>query len=79
MAKLEQEVSTITSGGFDAVITDVVTSRATDQLEGYVMTSYQGQKSVVWDYQGICRDNPPDLNLDMHKPELAFVQTLKRQ
>lgn len=77
MAKLQSPISTITRGGFDATITDIFKRRPTDQLEGHVMTPSKGQKSVRWDYHGICRDKHPDFNLDMRRPELAFVQKLK--
>lgn len=78
MAALNPPISTITVGGYNATITDLFKRRNTDQLEGHVETPAYGQKAVHWDFHGVCRDNHPDLNLDMCRPELAFLQKPKK-
>ena len=70
--KLEPNISTKTRGGYDAVVTDI-SRRPTDQLDGYVYTP-RGTHNVRWDFSGICRDNHPDLNLDMRLPEHAILR-----
>lgn len=65
--KLKNPIHTKTVDGYSAVVTDI-TNRLTDQLDGYVELP-KGQKTVNWDFGGICRDNPPALNLDMRLPE----------
>lgn len=70
--KLDTPINTKTRGGHDAVVTDI-TNRATDQLDGYVMTP-TGTRNVRWDFHGICRDNHPDLNLDMRLPEHQILR-----
>ncbi len=72
IVKLEPEVTTKTRGGYEAVVTDI-TNRNTDQLDGYVVLP-RGTRKVRWDFHGICRDNPPDLNLDMRLPEHAVLR-----
>lgn len=70
--KLEPEVNTKTRAGYEAVVTDI-TNRSTDQLDGYVILP-KGPREVRWDFHGICRDNPPELNLDMRLPEHAILR-----
>lgn len=76
--KLKNPIHTKTTGGFDAVVTDI-TNRSTDQLDGYVIFKNATQKNVRWDFHGICRDNLPEMNLDMRLDEHQILrQPLKR-
>lgn len=70
--KLPTPIFTKTRAGHDAVVTDI-TNRSTDQLDGYI-TTVDGQRSVRWDFHGICRDNHPDMNLDMRLPEHQILR-----
>lgn len=71
--KLPQEVSTKTKGDYEAVVTDV-SNRRTDQLDGHVVLGNGEVRKVRWDFNGICRDNPPELNLNMRLPEHAILR-----
>lgn len=76
--KLDKPVHTKTRGGYDAVVTDI-TNRKTDQLDGQVILP-AGTRDVRWDFHGFCRDNHPELNLDMRLPEHAVLRkTLPRK
>lgn len=70
--KLTPPVVTQTRSGHEAVVTDI-TNRATDQLDGYI-TTVAGQRNVRWDFHGICRDNPPEMNLDMRLPQHKILR-----
>lgn len=70
--KLDNPVHTKTRGGHDAVVTDI-TNRPTDQLDGHVELS-TGRRDVRWDFHGVCRDNPPELNLDMRLQQHAILR-----
>lgn len=79
MAVLEiHPVQTVTSGGFNAVITGIDPAN-TDCIVGVVDTPGQGSINVRWNLGGLCRDTDGSCNLDMRKNETADVrETAKR-
>jgi len=62
-----KQVTTKTVGGLAATI-DALSPTSSDCLVGTLDTA-NGVKQVAWDKNGICRDNTPDCNLDMHVNE----------
>lgn len=62
-----KQVTTKTVGGLDATI-DALSPTSSDCIVGTLKTA-NGLKQVSWDKNGICRDNTPDCNLDMHVNE----------
>jgi hypothetical protein len=67
-----QPVTTKTKGGFDAVVTGIDPTDV-DFLKGQIDTPALGKINVVWDTNGLCRDNDPSCNLDVNDDETADV------
>lgn len=78
MAKLEQQITTTTIGGFSATITHIFKNQSTDQLEGYVTLEGKGDEKVSWNFNGTCRDRSQSLNLNMNNSELHSLKELEK-
>ena len=66
-------IKTVTTGGMDATIYEIIPDDLPDGLSGIVDAPALGRVQVSWNESGFCRDSAAECNLNPNAPELAAV------
>ena len=65
-AILIEPIQVTTRGGYNGEIIGISPTN-TDVLVGWIDTPAFGRVRVRWNAYGVCRDNHPDCNIEMHE------------
>jgi len=63
---LIEQIPVTTTGGYNGNIIGISPTN-TDMLVGVINTPANGPTRVRWNAYGVCRDNHPDCNIEIHE------------